>query len=199
MLAVQDFCHASQREDEPVSDFVSRLERSFCVAYGRDVLSTETHHMLLHSQLLHVTCYVSYVTCNVTYQALVMATKNEERRIVELRKRQQYQKAGSIQPQATSQNPGIQQRSSFSQEPPAGEGAERKQSRPIRCYNCGGIGHFVSQCRKPKSRAGPLGGNLPKTPPSRFKSRPNLQPHQPPSKTPWSSFYLILMSVLSTR
>ena len=38
-LAAQDFRHTMQREAEPVSDFVRRLERTFQIAYGRDVMS----------------------------------------------------------------------------------------------------------------------------------------------------------------
>lgn len=34
VLAAQDFRHAIQRDDEPVSDCVRRIERCFQVAYG---------------------------------------------------------------------------------------------------------------------------------------------------------------------
>ena len=186
MLAVQDFRHASQREDEPVSDFVSRLERSFRVAYGRDVLSTETRHTLLHSQLQEGLRYelmkVSSVSGAQTYQALVMATKNEERRIEELRKRQQYQKAGSTQPQATSPNPGIQ--------PSLVSVGSHLQERELRGSSPGpfdaitveGMVTSLASAGSPKAkaRAGPLGGHLPEPLPSRFESRLTLQPHQPP-------------------
>ena len=42
MLAAQDFRHTIQREAEPVSDFVRHLERTFQIAYRRDVMSAET-------------------------------------------------------------------------------------------------------------------------------------------------------------
>ena len=157
ILAVQDFLHASQRDDEPVSHFVRRLERSFQVAYGRDGLGNKTRYTLLHSQLQEGLRYelmkASSVSGALTYQALVKAAKNEERCIEKLRKRQQYRKAGANQPLTPPQNTGTQLRTSSNRKPSAGEGAERKQSRSIRCYNCGGNGHFASQCRKPKSES----------------------------------------------
>ena len=42
ILAAQDFRHLSQKEDESVSDFISRLD-------GRDSMTIETRHTLLHS------------------------------------------------------------------------------------------------------------------------------------------------------
>ena len=49
-LAAQDFRHTSHNQEEPVADFVRRLERVFNLAYGRDGLSAETRDMLLHGQ-----------------------------------------------------------------------------------------------------------------------------------------------------
>ena len=74
VLAAQDFRHASQRDDETVADFVRRLERSFKVAYGRDGLSLETQHALLHGQLHEglkfVVMRASSVSGAQTYHAL---------------------------------------------------------------------------------------------------------------------------------
>ena len=85
MLAVQAFCHTSQKDDGPVSHFVHRLERSFQVAYGCDCLRNEISYTLLHSQLQEGLHYelmkAPSVSGALTYQALVMAAKNEERRI----------------------------------------------------------------------------------------------------------------------
>ena len=53
-LAAQDFRHATQRDGEPVSDFVRRLERTFRTAYGRESMSAETKDMLLYGQLMRV-------------------------------------------------------------------------------------------------------------------------------------------------
>ena len=50
-LAAQDFCHTIQREQEPVSDFIRRLEQTFRLDYGKERMTTETRDMLLHGQL----------------------------------------------------------------------------------------------------------------------------------------------------
>ena len=50
-LAAQDFHHAPQRDNEPVSDFIRCLEQLFKLAYGRDGMSEETPSTLFHSQL----------------------------------------------------------------------------------------------------------------------------------------------------
>ena len=49
--AAQNFWHAAQREEEPVSDFIRRIERIFRSAYGRDPMSSETRQTLLYDQL----------------------------------------------------------------------------------------------------------------------------------------------------
>ena len=101
MLAAQDFRHASQRDNESVSDFLRWLERSFKVAYGRDGLSLETQHTLLHAQLHEALKFelmrAPAVSGAQTYQSLCLAAKNEEHRLSELRKRQQYKKPNAQQ------------------------------------------------------------------------------------------------------
>ena len=102
MLAIQDFCHAAQRNDETVSDFIRRLERFYRVAYGRDGSSVETGNALLHSQLQEglklELMKASTVSGAETYQALYLASKNEERPLAELRRGQQYKKSTSNPP-----------------------------------------------------------------------------------------------------
>ena len=51
VLAAQDFRHATQKDEESVSDFVRHLERTFKTAYGREPMSGETKDMLLYAQL----------------------------------------------------------------------------------------------------------------------------------------------------
>ena len=50
-LVAQDFQHVSQKEHESDSDFICRLKKTFQLAYGRDSMTLETRHTLLHSQL----------------------------------------------------------------------------------------------------------------------------------------------------
>ena len=54
-LAAQDFRNAVQWDKESVSDYITRLERSFQIVYGREHLSVETRDAFLLSQLQHQT------------------------------------------------------------------------------------------------------------------------------------------------
>ena len=51
VLAAQDFRHAVQKDEEPVSDYIQRVERCFQIAYGRDNFSAETREAILFGQL----------------------------------------------------------------------------------------------------------------------------------------------------
>ena len=102
-LAAQDFRHTAQGEAESAADFIRRLERTFCIAYGRDGMSGETRDTLLHGQLQEGLQYdimkAPSVSGAQTYKQLCLAAKNEKR-LAELRKRQHYST-----PQATTPNP----------------------------------------------------------------------------------------------
>ena len=50
-LAALDFRHTTQKADEPVSDFIGRLEQIFQIGLGREHLSHETRDMLIYEQL----------------------------------------------------------------------------------------------------------------------------------------------------
>ena len=101
-LAAQDFRHTVQGEAESVADFVRKLERSFRVAYGRDGIVSEARDALLYGQLHEGLKYEIIKAPGVSgvdsYSALHLAAKNEERRLQELKKRQQYSKAESSKP-----------------------------------------------------------------------------------------------------
>jgi len=51
LVVSQDFRHLSQSEGETVSKFISRLERLFKVAYGKDDTGKDTREVLLYGQL----------------------------------------------------------------------------------------------------------------------------------------------------
>ncbi len=93
-MAAQDFRHLRQGESEPTADYIRRLERTYRVAYGRDSMSAETREALLHSQLQEGLRYelmeASAVSGAQTYRELCMASKNEEKRLIELRKWRNY-------------------------------------------------------------------------------------------------------------
>ena len=101
-LAAQDFWHTSQADEEKVADFIRRLERMFNVAYGREGMSVETRDTLLHGQLQdglrHELMRAPAVSGAQSYQELCLAARNEEKRLAELRKRQQYRKSPSTPP-----------------------------------------------------------------------------------------------------
>ena len=44
-LATLDFRHLSQKLNEPVSDFIGRLEKVFQIGFGQENLSKETREM----------------------------------------------------------------------------------------------------------------------------------------------------------
>ena len=95
-LTAQDFRHTIQLEGESVSCYIRRLERAFKVAYGRDGISVETRDSLLHGQLHAGLRYDLMKSPAVSgahsYTTLCIVAKNEERRLLELKKRQQYNK-----------------------------------------------------------------------------------------------------------
>ena len=95
--AAQDFRHTTQRESESVSDFIRRLERMFRVAYGRDDMSSETRDMLLYCQVQRYELMKApAVSGSSQYLELCTAAKNEEKRLADLKKRQQYTRGGHL-------------------------------------------------------------------------------------------------------
>ena len=94
-LAAQDFRHATQDENEKVSDFIRHLEKTFCRTYGHDTMLSETRDALLYAQLQEGLRYdlmkPPAVSGALNYQALCVAAKSEERRLDELQKREHYQ------------------------------------------------------------------------------------------------------------
>lgn len=124
IMAAQDFRHTSQKSDESVADFIRRLEHTFQIAYGRDKMSTETRDTLLYGQLQdglkHEIMRAPTVSGAGTYQELCLATRNEEKRQLELSKRRQYG-----QPPKPTQ-PSFQAPTNLSK---------------VRCHNCGKLGH----------------------------------------------------------
>ena len=93
-LATLDFRHAVWKDSEAVADYVRRLERTFQIGFGRDRMSTETRNVLLYGQLQSgLTLELSKapaVSGAYNYDELCIAAKNDEKRLAELEKRQQY-------------------------------------------------------------------------------------------------------------
>ena len=167
-VAAQDFRHTVQADSEAVSDFICRLERTFRIAYGRDTMSSETKDTLLYGQLqegLRLELMKGPAVSGATkYQELCVAAKNEEKRLVELKRRQQYSRSSQHQPpqsyhgkpQQLSDTPATRPRPSRPERPsdqhrrPTGSesGPEGKT-----CFRCKKTGHFMRDCPQRKSES----------------------------------------------
>ena len=80
--------------NEPVWYFIARLEQVFQTGFGQEQLSNETREMLLYGQLQEGLLYTLMESPGAqNYKELCLAAKREERRLAELKKRQQYLKA----------------------------------------------------------------------------------------------------------
>ena len=96
-LAALDFHHICQQANETVSDFIGRLEQMFQTGFGCERLSKETRDMLLYGQLqegqeglLYSLMESPAISGAQNYKELSLAAKQEERRINELKRKQQY-------------------------------------------------------------------------------------------------------------
>ena len=105
-MAAQDFRHCAQRENEGVSDFIVRLEKTFRLAYGHEAMSMETRNTLLYGQLhegLAIRLMEAPSVSGATdYACLCVAARNEERRQAELQRRRAYQTSTQRQSTSTS-------------------------------------------------------------------------------------------------
>ena len=168
-LAAQDFRHTSQGDQERVADFIRRLERTFYVAYGREGMSTETRNTLLHGQLQdalkHELMQALAVSGAQSYQELCLAARNEEKRLTELKKRQQYMRG----------TPHQQQPKRMNDRPPAKpsgatpSGRDGTNTQTWKCYFCQEPGHLARNC--PKKRPTQGSQRRPGTTPSQGSQR----------------------------
>ena len=160
-----------------MSDFTRRLERTFRAAYGRDEMSVETRDTLLYGQLqdgLSLRLMQAPAVSGArNYQELCIAAKNEERRLADLKKRQEYSKLSAVsspQSQAGKSRQPAGHSDSRSQKnstssPAATSGAPKLN---VKCFYCGKPGHRKDECwRRKKDLAG--------SPESRGPSRPVKQ------------------------
>ena len=89
----------SQQAGETVSEFISRLEKTFRKAYGHENITADTRNTLLYGQLHEGLRYnllkAPAVSGASNYTQLSVAARNEEGRLTELARRQHYQQDGS--------------------------------------------------------------------------------------------------------
>ena len=170
-LAAQDFRHTTQRDQEPVFDFIRRLEQTFRLAYGKEGMSSETRDMLLHSQLQEGLCYdlmkAPAVSGAQGYRQLCLAARNEEMRLAELGKRRQYRKQST----AIADRPSKPSEPRGTAQPPSGTlpvpGAQSNSGSPRRCFKCGLVGHMARNCTTRRAHHQPVG-----PPPTRNHAAP---------------------------
>ena len=160
-LAAQEFRHTTQGDTERVADFIRWLEHTFNIAYGREGMSVETRDTLLHGQLQdalkHDLMRAPAVSGAQTYQELCLAARNEEKRLAELKKRQQYMKP-TTQPrlQQQQQQPRRSTEANSTSRPAASAptSGSSASSQPRKCFLCSEPGHITCNCPKKSSGHG---------------------------------------------
>ena len=155
-LAAQEFRNALQHDKECVSDYITRLERSFQIAYGHEKLTPETRDAFLYSQLqagLKLTLMESpAVSGTLTYKQLCVAAKQEEKRLIELKRRRLHQeRQGRYQEARYTPN----SRSAVQSRADGGKSDISPGKPPRECYVCGKTDHLAKQCRQRKSESNP--------------------------------------------
>ena len=158
-MTALDFHHTFQRMNEPVLDFIARLEQVFQTGFGREQLSNETREMLLYGQLQEALLYTLMESPDVSgaqnYKELCLAAKREERRLSE----QQYLKAEKPQiSSSTNRASTMSQNRQRTYWRTGGYGNNSKtektgvqQQRQLRCYICDSPNHLARQCPQGKT------------------------------------------------
>ena len=150
-------------------DFVRRLERTFHIAYGRDSMSSETKDTLLYGLLqegLQLELMRGPAVSGATrYQELCVAAKNEEKRLVDFKRWQQYSKQLHHQPQQPYGSKPQQSIVPSSARPRPLQPGRTDQQRDLRrsgsdpssdgkkCFRCKRTDHFMRDCPLKKSES----------------------------------------------
>ena len=171
-VAAQDFRHLSQQTAQSVADFICRLEKTFCRAYGHEHMLEETKNTLLYGQLNEGSKYslikAPAVSAASEYQQLCVAARNEERRQSELMKRQQYQQVDqrpskSDRFERSSKKCTSNDHKDKAENAPYGGHGTNNQRSQIKCWNCKKIDHLAKDCRLPKRESTGTSGTAPGT------------------------------------
>ena len=159
ILAAQDFRHISQGDHESVADFIRRLEHTFKIAYGRDSMSQETRNTSLHGQLQDGLRYeimkAPAVSGAQNYPELCLASRNEEKRLLELKKREQYRQTNipPVWPTRTSNPSGVPNANRPHITPPSSDHRKGQDTESKKCYICGKVGHLQRNCRRKNKKS----------------------------------------------
>ena len=130
-------------------------------------MATESREALLHGQmqegLLLKLMESPAVSGALDYKSLCLAAKNEEKWLVELSRRYQYQRGDNTY-LSSQQKKGFQnERASHRQvydkkqtqqaDTQKSKGVQQTHEYSPECYNCGKVGHLAKNCRTPKSES----------------------------------------------
>ena len=164
-LAALDFRHLSQKLNDPVSDFIGRLEKASQIGFGQENLSKETREMLLYGQLQEGSTYTLLeppaVSGSQDYKGLYLAAKREERQLAELKGKQQYLKgerpqannSGNRLPSTTHKRPRPKRRAGNSGTGNKTDQERNQQRKQLRCYVCDSPKHLACQCQQQKTES----------------------------------------------
>lgn len=172
VMAGQDFRRTMQKDTETVADFIYRLERTFCIAFGSDKLSKETKDAMLYGQLqegLRLSIIKSpSVLGALAYKELCMAAKHEEKRQAELRKRQESERVIGAKDNRLRDHRHKQDRRNnnrgdapVSDNEPSSQVGTRNSGNK-KCYICNQTRHLARNCRRGRQEREAT-GNLNKT------------------------------------
>lgn len=137
-----------------MSEFISRLERTFRIAHGKGRMPVESKEALLYGQLQEGLLYKLIESPAVSgaqdYKSLCVAARNEERRLTELIRRSQRHNS-KFDASYRQRRQGGQ--SGVPQMPRRGTEQTQPNRGPLTCYNCGGKNHLARNCRVGKSES----------------------------------------------
>ena len=148
-LAAQDFRHTRHEDNEPVTTYIRRLERTFQIAYGHDSMSMETRDTLLHGQLQeglqHELMRAPAVSGAQTYRELCLTARKEKKRLAELRKLKQYQHPAKDTSKGRNTDRHVELREK-KKPPVVSSGTTPQEAR--KCFVCRRTGHLARDCTK---------------------------------------------------
>ena len=170
-FAALDFHHTSQQSSESVSDYITTLEKVFQTGFGCEHLSIETREILLYGQLQEGLLYTLLESPSISgaqnYKELCLAARREERRLAELKKKQQYLRVQppptgiptnsgpANKPSSTTQywQRNYRRTGNYYKSKAQSDKDGTRQQKQLRCYICDSPNHLARQCKQTKTES----------------------------------------------